>query len=147
MSGLVAAHGPFDPAVGQRMLDRLAHRGPDGRDLLSAAPARPPPAGGVDPSGAPSRCDRRGDLWLVGDGEVKNHEDLWLWREPLPHLPPTTGGAAPVEDAGLRAFERLWGAFASCSPARMALCRLPRRAGHRTALLGLSGRYDPSPRS
>jgi energy-coupling factor transporter ATP-binding protein EcfA2 len=30
MSGIVAAHGPFDQAEGLRMLDRLVHRGPDG---------------------------------------------------------------------------------------------------------------------
>src|SRR5690606_41360042 len=55
-----------------------------------------------------------GDLWLVGDGEVYNPEDLRAElgehrfrtrsdHEVVLHL---------VEDAGLRAFERLWGAFA-----------------------------------
>jgi asparagine synthase (glutamine-hydrolysing) len=30
MSGIVAAHGRFDPRLGHRMLALLAHRGPDG---------------------------------------------------------------------------------------------------------------------
>ena len=39
MSGIVAAHGPFDPRLGHRMLARLAHRGPDGAGTCSAGGA------------------------------------------------------------------------------------------------------------
>lgn len=117
MSGLVAAHGPFDPAVGQRMLDRLAHRGPDGEGTRAVGGAwlghRRLAVVDLE-RGAQPLGTAAGDLWLVGDGEVYNHEDLRAElgehrfrtrsdHEVVLHL---------VEDAGLRAFERLWGAFA-----------------------------------
>jgi asparagine synthase (glutamine-hydrolysing) len=117
MSGIVAAHGPFDPRLGERMLARLEHRGPDGEGSRE-----------VDRSwlghrrlaiidlerGAQPLGNDAGDLWLVGDGEVYNHRRLRAElgearfrsrsdHEPVLHL---------FDDQGVEAFERLWGTFA-----------------------------------
>lgn len=117
MSGIVAAHGPFDPAVGQRMLDRLAHRGPDGEGTraldgawlghrwLAIADL----AHGGHPLSTPA-----GDLWLVGDGEIYNHDVL---REELGEDRFRTRSDHEValhlyDTLGLAALERLWGTFA-----------------------------------
>jgi asparagine synthase (glutamine-hydrolysing) len=117
VSGIVAAHGRFDPALGRRMLERLAHRGPDGegerqvgggwlghRRLAIVDLER-----GGQPMGSADET-----LWLVGDGEIYNHERLrrrfasgrFLTRsdhEVVLHL---------YEDLGTDAFEQLWGNFA-----------------------------------
>ena len=117
MSGIVAAHGPFDAAVGRRMLDRLAHRGPDGEGTQSVGASwlghRRLAIVDLEHGGQPLGDDG-GDLWLVGDGEVYNHEalraelgdDLFRTRsdhEVVLHL---------YDSLGVRAFERLWGTFA-----------------------------------
>ena len=117
MSGIVAAHGPFDPALGQRMLDRLAHRGPDGEGTraVDASWLGHRRLAVVDlERGAQPLGTSRGDLWLVGDGEVYNHEDLRAeigderFRTRSDHEV-----ALHLYDAGgTRAFERLWGTFA-----------------------------------
>jgi asparagine synthase (glutamine-hydrolysing) len=117
MSGIVAAYGPFDRRLGKRMLDRLAHRGPDGegtRQVGSAWLGHRRLAvvdleGGGQPMAGP-----RGDLWLVGDGEVYNHRRLRdrigaerfrsrSDHETVLHL---------YDGEGIDAFERLWGTFA-----------------------------------
>ncbi|HKJ35111.1 MAG TPA: asparagine synthase (glutamine-hydrolyzing) [Solirubrobacterales bacterium] len=79
MCGIAGKHGPIDPAAGRRMLDRLAHRGPDdsgsidlggawlGHTRLSIVDI----GGGSQPLGA-----GEGGLWLVGNGEIYNHEDV-----------------------------------------------------------------------
>lgn len=79
MSAIVAAHGPFDPTEGERMLDRLTHRGPDGEGqqqlehawLGHRRLAIVDLEGGDQPLHDPDR-----GLWLVGDGEVYNHARL-----------------------------------------------------------------------
>ena len=61
------------------MLERLAHRGPDGEGTREVGRAWlgqrhlaiVDPAGGAQPLGNASD-----DLWLVGDGEVYNHRRL-----------------------------------------------------------------------
>lgn len=117
MSGIVAAHGPFDPELGRRMLARLAHRGPDGEGsrevdgswLGHRRLAIVDLEGGDQPLG-----NERGDLWLVGDGEIYNHRRLRAElggsrfrtrsdHETALHL---------FDDEDVEAFERLWGAFA-----------------------------------
>src|SRR3954471_18256786 len=78
MCGIAAQYGTVDAAAGRRMLDRLVHRGPDdegcvtigddawlGHRRLSIVDVE----GGAQPLG--SR-----DLWLVGNGEVYNHETV-----------------------------------------------------------------------
>ena len=117
MSGLVAAHGPFGAQVGERMLERLVHRGPDGEGTRQVGNAWlghrrlaiVDPEGGGQPLG-----NEAGDLWLVGDGEVYNHRRL---RAGLGEHSFRTGSdheAALLlfEREGLEGFERLWGTFA-----------------------------------
>ena len=79
MCGIAAIHGAASAHAGARMLVRLEHRGPDddgcvtlpgawlGHRRLSIVDVE----GGHQPLVNPS-----GDLWLVGNGEVYNHEAL-----------------------------------------------------------------------
>lgn len=117
MSGIVAAYGPFDPALGQRMLDRLAHRGPDGEGTRVVGSSwlghRRLAIVDIERGAQPLRAGESG-LWIVGDGEVYNHGALRAEldgvrfrtrsdHEVVPHL---------YNAVGIGAFERLWGAFA-----------------------------------
>jgi asparagine synthase (glutamine-hydrolysing) len=117
MSGLVAAHGPFDPRLGERMLARLDHRGPDGegkRQLDHAwlghqRLAVVDPAGGAQPLGDPES-----GLWLVGDGYISNYRRL---RAEVGEAAFATGSDHEValrlfEGGGVQALERLWGTYA-----------------------------------
>lgn len=118
MSGLVAAHGPFDPDRGRRMLDRLAHRGPDGSGTRELGPSW---LGSrylsiVDPVSGdqPLSGGRNRELWVVGDGMLHNHrqvrarcgEDRFRTDSDL------EAALVLVEDFGAQAFEHLWGPFA-----------------------------------
>ena len=79
MCGIVAEHGGSDPEQLERMLERLAHRGPDDRGTVR-----------VDGSwlghrrlsivdvggGRQPLCTADESAWLVGNGEVYNHEEV-----------------------------------------------------------------------
>jgi asparagine synthase (glutamine-hydrolysing) len=79
MCGIVAEHGGSDPDQLERMLERLAHRGPDDRGAVQ-----------VDGSwlghrrlsivdvggGRQPLCTPDESAWLVGNGEVYNHEEV-----------------------------------------------------------------------
>ena len=79
MCGIVAEHGGSDPEQLERMLERLAHRGPDDRGTVR-----------VDGSwlghrrlsivdvggGRQPLCTPDESAWLVGNGEVYNHEEV-----------------------------------------------------------------------
>jgi asparagine synthase (glutamine-hydrolysing) len=79
MCGIVGAYGGMDPETASRMLARVAHRGPDdegqieiagnvlGHRRLSIVDVE----GGRQPLVTPD-----GDLYLVGNGEVYNHEEI-----------------------------------------------------------------------
>ncbi len=79
MCGIVGGHGGLDGASAERMMDRIAHRGPDddgkitvagnilGHRRLSIVDV----AGGKQPLSTPD-----GKLHLVGNGEVYNYEEL-----------------------------------------------------------------------
>jgi asparagine synthase (glutamine-hydrolysing) len=79
MCGIAAAYGPHPPGELRRMLGRLAHRGPDdagevrvgdawlGHRRLSIVDVE----GGRQPF-----ANAAGDVWLVGNGEVYNHEQI-----------------------------------------------------------------------
>jgi len=81
MCGIVADHGSPDSAVAERMLERLAHRGPDdsgsvrvngswlGHRRLSIVDVN----GGHQPLSADTSS---GELHLVGNGEVYNHDEI-----------------------------------------------------------------------
>ncbi|UTX54899.1 asparagine synthase-related protein [Leucobacter aridicollis] len=117
MSAIVAAYGPFDEHLGQRMLDRMQHRGPHGRGVKRVGEAwigthhlavmdpgaNPPPLSAPDAG-----------LWLVGDGVIYNHRRI---RQVLGDAGFATG--SDLEAAlrlyardGVAAFTRLWGTFA-----------------------------------
>ena len=84
MCGIVGCYGDIDPALAARMLGRLAHRGPDdegsvevagnwlGHRRLSIVDVE----GGKQPL-----ATEAGDLFLIGNGEIYNHEAV---RETLP---------------------------------------------------------------
>ncbi|MEA2188158.1 MAG: hypothetical protein QOK16_3169, partial [Solirubrobacteraceae bacterium] len=79
MCGIAAAYGPHPPGEVEQMLDRLTHRGPDdegevcvgdawlGHRRLSIVDVE----GGRQPF-----ANAAGDVWLVGNGEVYNHEQV-----------------------------------------------------------------------
>ena len=79
MCGIAAIHGSADPEPGRRMLDRIDHRGPDGRGEFAVADAWLGHVrlsivdleGGHQPLSTPD-----GRLHLVGNGEIYNHERL-----------------------------------------------------------------------
>jgi asparagine synthase (glutamine-hydrolysing) len=117
VSGIVAAHGRFDPEVGERMLERLAHRGPDGQGTRQVGEswlghrrlAIVDQEGGAQPM-----ADPNGGLWLVGDGEIYNHDRLRAHFGEQRFRSRSDHEAALVlfEEGGIEGFERLWGAFA-----------------------------------
>jgi len=119
MSGIVAAVGPFDPAEGTRMLDRLTHRGPDGQGVAELGGAwlghRRLAIVDVEAGGQPLHAPDR-DLWLVGDGEVYNHRRL---RDELLARGHTFRSNSDHETVlhllvadGPEALTRLWGMYA-----------------------------------
>jgi asparagine synthase (glutamine-hydrolysing) len=117
MSAIVAAHGPIDAELGQRMLTRMAHRGPDGFQthgvgsswLGSQYLSITDPEDGAQPLG-----DTQQAVWLVGDGRIYNYrrirqelgEERFLTRSDL-----ETALQLYLE-RGLAAFGQLWGNFA-----------------------------------
>ena len=118
MSGLVAAHGSFDPKVGLRMLERLTHRGPHGRGhwqtddawLGSRYLSIVDPKSGDQPlTGGAER-----GICLVGDGMIHNHRRIRAAAGADRFYTASDLEAAIVlfEDHGAAAFERMWGPFA-----------------------------------
>src|SRR5690625_7595771 len=79
MSAIVAAHGPFDEQLGERMLERMAHRGPDGAEsrrvgegwLGTRYLSSTDPRTGAQPLGRSRQA-----IWLVGDGEIYSHRQI-----------------------------------------------------------------------
>jgi asparagine synthase (glutamine-hydrolysing) len=99
------------------MLERLAHRGPDGEGTRQVGRGwlGHRRLAVVDPgAGDQPLANAAGDLWLVGDGEVYNHRRL---RAELGDDTFRTGSDHEValhvfERDGLDGLERLWGTFA-----------------------------------
>jgi asparagine synthase (glutamine-hydrolysing) len=79
MCGIVATQGVADEASVRGMMDRIAHRGPDGRGLARVGEsvlghlrlAILDIAGGTQPM-----SNERGDLWVAFNGEVYNHREF-----------------------------------------------------------------------
>lgn len=119
MSGIVAAHGPFDPLEGMRMLDRLAHRGPDGHGTREFDHAwlghRRLAIVDLEKGAQPLR-DPDGAYWLVGDGEVYNYRRLRDELEGRGYVFRTRADQESalhlIEADGVSALSRLWGNFA-----------------------------------
>lgn len=115
MSGIVAAHGPFDPELGERMLARLAHRGPDGVGSARVGDAWlgsrylsiTDPRHGGQPIGDDS-------LRMVGDGEIYNHDRIRarLGNPPYNSESDFAAALALFDEVGPAAFDRLWGTYA-----------------------------------
>jgi asparagine synthase (glutamine-hydrolysing) len=123
MCGIVAAHGIADHAALERMLARLEHRGPDdagsisvngswlGHRRLSIVDV----GGGAQPL-----SDQDGALFLVGNGEVYNHEHV---RAHLPDRPFLTDSDNEValhllDERGPEALVDLNGMFAFVAAGR-----------------------------
>ena len=79
MCGIVAEHGGSDPDELERMLERLAHRGPDDRGSIQVNGSwlghRRLSIVDVEGGGQPLRTPDA-DAYLVGNGEVYNHEHV-----------------------------------------------------------------------
>ncbi len=79
MCGIAAQHGATDPEVGRRMLDRLAHRGPDDQGEVDLDGAwlghRRLSIVDVDGGHQPLRGSSE-ELRFVGNGEIYNHAAL-----------------------------------------------------------------------
>ena len=117
MSAIVAAYGPFDERLGQRMLARMVHRGPDGSGhqqignawLGTRYLAIVDPDGGAQPLTASAP-----EVALIGDGEIYNHRRI---RDQLGESRFRTGSDLEAalhlyQDQDVAAFEQLWGTFA-----------------------------------
>ena len=84
MCGIIGGYGGIQPEVAARMLERVAHRGPDGEGSVEVAGnwlghrrlAIVDVEGGKQPL-----VTEAGDLYLVGNGEIYNHEEV---RKTLP---------------------------------------------------------------
>jgi len=118
MCGIAAVYGSHTAGETQQMLECLVHRGPDdagevsvdcswlGHRRLSIVDV----AGGHQPF-----SNAAGDVWLVGNGEVYNHEEVRATLGPAPfstrsdnevalHLLDERGPAALAELEGMFAF-------------------------------------------
>src|SRR4051812_49963622 len=117
MCGIVAEHGCSDPDQLERMLERLAHRGPDDRgavrvngswlghrrlSIVDVASGRQPLATADE------------SAFLVGNGEVYNHEEVRAGLADRDLLTTSDNEVALhlLDDAGPAGLARLNGMFA-----------------------------------
>jgi asparagine synthase (glutamine-hydrolysing) len=119
MCGIAARLGPEAPGEDQRMLERMVHRGPDDRGEVGFL-------GGwlghrrlsiVDVEGGTQPLGDDGERWLVGNGEIYNHDTL---RRELGDDPYRTGSDNEValrllEQRGPEALGELEGMYALLS--------------------------------
>ena len=79
MCGIVAEHGGSDSAALERMLERLTHRGPDDHGSIRVGDAwlghRRLSIVDLESGAQPLATDDE-ELWLVGNGEVYNHDEV-----------------------------------------------------------------------
>ncbi|MDQ2759385.1 MAG: asparagine synthase B [Actinomycetota bacterium] len=118
MCGIAGEHGLTGPAQGRRMLGRLVHRGPDdqGEVRVNGSWLGHRRLSIVDVNGGHQPLSVAGEqLWLVGNGEVYNHEEVRASLRPAPfttrsdnevalHLLRERGPAALGELEGMFAF-------------------------------------------
>src|SRR3954471_14208768 len=117
MCGIVAEHGCSDPEPLERMLERLAHRGPDDRGAVRVngswlghrRPSIVDVASGRQP---PATADE--SAFLVGNGEVYNHEEVRAGLTDRDLLTTSDNEVALhlLDEAGPAALARLNGMFA-----------------------------------
>ena len=117
MCGIVAQHGNGDAPALERMLERLTHRGPDdsGRIAIDGAWLGHRRLSIVDlDSGHQPLESLAGDMYLVGNGEVYNHQAV---RDRVGDPPLRTHSDNEIalhllSEHGPQALERLNGMFA-----------------------------------
>lgn len=116
MSGIVAAYGPFDPTLGAGMLEKLAHRGPDGSGSRRVGNAW---LGSrylsiVDPENGRQPLAGDDDVWIVGDGEIYNYRRIRdrLGVERFRTRSDLEAALHLYDELGTAAFQELWGPFA-----------------------------------
>src|SRR5690625_699178 len=117
MSAIVAAYGPFEEAVGLRMVRLMAHRGPHGVGTQRVGEAWvgsrylsiTDPKTGAQPLAGDQRA-----TWLVGDGKIYNYRRIrrQLGADRFRTQSDLEVALQLFEDQGLKAFEQLWGTFA-----------------------------------
>lgn len=87
MCGIAAVYGPHVAGETERMLGRLVHRGPDDEGEVHVDGAwlghRRLSIVDVD-GGRQPFANAAGDVWLVGNGEVYNHEQVRATLAPAP---------------------------------------------------------------
>jgi asparagine synthase (glutamine-hydrolysing) len=117
MCGIAALYGPHLAGESGRMLDRLVHRGPDdeGEVRVGDAWLGHRRLSIVDVSGGHQPfANATGDVWLVGNGEVYNHEQVRATLAPAPFSTRSDNEVALhlLDERGPTALDELEGMFA-----------------------------------
>lgn len=121
MSAIVAAYGPIDESDVQRMLDRIAHRGPDGVQIQQTGDDGTPAWLGsrylaiTDPeTGAQPVAGHEPGTWMIGDGKIYNYRRIRekIGTERFRTNSDLEAALLLYEAEGIAAFEQLWGTFA-----------------------------------
>src|SRR3954468_18426921 len=117
MCGIVAEYGASDPAELERMLERIAHRGPDDRGSVQVNGSwlghRRLSIVDVE-GGAQPLMTANADAFLVGNGEVYNHENVRSRLEGREILTTSDNEVALhlLDEFGPEALKRLNGMYA-----------------------------------
>ncbi|HEX4345677.1 MAG TPA: asparagine synthase (glutamine-hydrolyzing) [Solirubrobacteraceae bacterium] len=117
MCGIAATYGTHPSGEAERMLGRLSHRGPDdaGRVELDGAWLGHRRLSIVDVDGGHQPfANAAGDVWLVGNGEVYNHEQVRATLAPAPFVTRSDNEVALhlLDERGPQALGELEGMFA-----------------------------------
>ena len=117
MCGIAALYGAHPAGEAGRMLDRLVHRGPDdeGEVRVGDAWLGHRRLSIVDVSGGHQPfANATGDVWLVGNGEVYNHEQVRATLAPAPFSTRSDNEVALhlLDERGPTALDELEGMFA-----------------------------------
>ena len=117
MCGIAGIYGPHEAGEREQMLERLVHRGPDdaGEAQLDAAWLGHRRLSIVDVDGGRQPfANAAGDVWLVGNGEVYNHEQVRGTLAPAPFATRSDNEVALhlLEERGPRGLAELNGMFA-----------------------------------
>jgi asparagine synthase (glutamine-hydrolysing) len=117
MCGIAAQYGPQPSDEAERMLRRLVHRGPDdeGEVRVDCAWLGHRRLSIVDVDGGHQPfSNATGDVWLVGNGEVYNHEQVRATLAPAPFATRSDNEVALhlLDERGPAALDELEGMFA-----------------------------------
>ena len=117
MCGIAAVYGPHQQGESGDMLGRLVHRGPDdeGEVQLDGAWLGHRRLSIVDVDGGHQPfANATGDVWLVGNGEVYNHEQVRATLAPAPFATRSDNEVALhlLDERGPEALDELEGMFA-----------------------------------